>query len=214
MTTGPPRAGGPFLDKATLVRVAADVADRDGWCALTLSRVAAEVDRHVSSLYTHVDGLQALRREIALLALGELSDEVWRAALGRSGCDALGAIASVERDFARAHRGRIAAVNAIAGGGAGAGSGDREMKARGTRLAEPIRATLAGFGLDPEQVAVAHHVFSAAVRGLVQTEVHTATGAAEAEQALLQTVALFVSALESGEWPERADTAARARRAS
>jgi AcrR family transcriptional regulator len=189
------RTAGPFLDKATLVRAAADVADRDGWSQLTLSRVAEDVDRHVSSLYTHVDGLDALRRDVALLALDELADEVWRAAIGRSGGQALTAIATVERDFARAHRGRIAAINAFTG------TSDPDFRAKGVRLAEPIRATLAGFGLDEDRVAVAHHVFSAAVRGLVQTETDTATGHDAADEALTQTVELFVTALESGDWP-------------
>ena len=195
MTPARTRPAGPFLDKATVVRAAADLADERGWSQLTLSRVAEAVDRHVSSLYTHVDGLDALRREVALLALEELADEVWRAALGRSGRDALMAIATVERQFSRDHPGRIAALNAYAG------VSDPDVSARGARLAEPIRATLAGFGLDADRVAVAHQVFSAAVRGLVSTEAHTPAGAAEVDDVIVQTVDLFVTALESGTWP-------------
>jgi len=189
------RTAGPFLDKDTLVRAAADLADRDGWPQLTLSKVADEVDRHVSSLYTHVGGLDDLRREIALLALEELADDVWRAAIGRSGAAALTAIATVERDFSRTHPGRIAAIHAHSG------TDDPEFQARGARLAEPIRATLAGFGLDDARVAVAHRVFSASVRGLVQIEVQTSADRARADEALTQTVDLFVTALESGTWP-------------
>ncbi len=195
MSAGRSRTAGPFLDKPTLVRAAADLADAEGWSTLTLSAVAAKVDRHVSSLYSHVDGLDDLRREVALLALDELAEQVWRAALGRSGADALGAIAVVYRDSFRAHRGRTAAINAFTG------TDDPEFRARGARLAEPIRATLAGFGLEPGQVAVAHRVFSSSLRGLAQTEVHTATDRREADEALTQTVALFVTALESGTWP-------------
>jgi len=195
VSAGRARTAGPFLDKATLVRAAADLADRDGWSRLTLSGAALAVDRHVSSLYTHVDGLDALRREVALLALDELADEVWRAALGRSGGDALAAIATVERDFSRAHHGRIAAINAHAG------SDDPEFHSRGARLAEPIRATLAGFGLDDAQVAIAHRVFSAAVRGLSQAPAETAGDRRVADDALTQTVELFVTALGSGSWP-------------
>ena len=195
MSAGRARTAGPFLDKATLVRAAADLADHDGWSRLTLSGAAQAVDRHVSSLYTHVDGLDDLRREVALLAIDELADEVWRAALGRSGGDALTAIATVERDFSRAHRGRIAAINAYSA------VGDPDFRARGARLAEPIRATLAGFGLDPEQVAIAHRVFSASVRGLSQAGTDTAADRRDADDALTQTVELFVTALDSGAWP-------------
>jgi AcrR family transcriptional regulator len=62
------RSTGQFLDRDTLVATAADLADKIGWTELTLSKVAEAVDRHVSSLYSHVDGLDALRREIAVLA--------------------------------------------------------------------------------------------------------------------------------------------------
>jgi len=195
VSTGRTRTAGPFLDKATLVRAAADLADRDGWSRLTLTRVAESVDRHVSSLYTHVDGLDDLRREIALLALDELSEQVWRVALGRSGGDALGAIAAIYRDYFRSHPGRSAAINAFAG------LGDPEYSARGARLAEPIRATLAGFGLDPEQVAVAHRIFTASIRGLALGESRSSTDHRDADAALAQTVDLFVTALDSGAWP-------------
>ena len=39
-----------YLDRETLVQTAADLADREGWAALTLSQVAREVDRHVTTL--------------------------------------------------------------------------------------------------------------------------------------------------------------------
>ena len=84
---------------------AADLADEIGWNELTLSQVATTVDRHVSSLYTHVDGLDALRREVAVLAVTELADVVWEASVGTGGADALAAIAEAERDFGRAHPG-------------------------------------------------------------------------------------------------------------
>jgi AcrR family transcriptional regulator len=186
-----------YLDKATLVRVAADVADRDGWENLTLSQVAKDVDRHVSSLYAHVDGLDALRREVALLALEELADEVWRAALGRTREEALLAIASVERAYARDHPGRHAAMMTFRR------ADDDDLRARGRRLAEPIRATFRSFGLDDRQVAVAHSLFSSALRGLVLAEVtdtftYHDLGLDDAHGAL---VGLFTAALSTGDWP-------------
>jgi AcrR family transcriptional regulator len=179
------------------VRVAADVADRDGWENMTLSQVAKEVDRHVTSLYAHVDGLDALRREIALLALEELADGVWRAALGRTREEALVAIASVERSYARDHPGRNAAVLTVHR------ADDEELRERGRRLAEPIRATFRSFGLDDHQVAVAHSLFSSALRGLVLAELtdtftYHDLGLDEVHD---QLVLLFAAALSGGDWP-------------
>jgi AcrR family transcriptional regulator len=184
-----------YLDKATLVRTGADVADAEGWSALTLSRVAREVDRHVSSLYAHVDGLDDLRREITLLALSELSDEVWRAALGRTQGEALRAIATVERDYGRRHPGRMTAIWSYSD------PGDMEFTARGTRLAEPLRATFRSFGLDEGQVHHAHSVFSSAVRGLVVSETTNTFRFGDSDVALSTLVDLFLVAFSTGAWP-------------
>jgi len=183
-----------YLDKATLVRVAADVADRDGWSHLTLSQVAKEVNRHVTSLYAHVDGLDDLRRQVTMLALEELADEVWKAALGRTGEDALVAIAGVERTYARKHPGRNTAIMTYRC------PGDAELRALGARLAEPVRATFRSFGLDDEQVSLAHSLFSGALRGLIMYEL-TDTNFHDLDESHAQLTHLFVAALSTGTWP-------------
>jgi AcrR family transcriptional regulator len=177
------------------VRVAADVADRDGWANLTLSQVAKEVNRHVTSLYAHVDSLDALRREVALLALEELADEVWKAALGRSGEDALAAIASVERAYSRDHPGRSTAMFTFSR------SDDDQLRTRGLRLAEPVRATFRSFGLTDGQVVMAHSVFSSALRGLVLAEITDTFAFGDLDQTYGQLIRLFVVALSAGTWP-------------
>jgi AcrR family transcriptional regulator len=193
--TKQPASESAYLDKAALARAAADIADRDGWSKLTLTRVAKEVDRHVTSLYGHVGSLDALRREIAILAVDELADRVWEAALGRSRGDALMAIAAVERDYCRAHPGRImAAVTYRA-------KGDEEWVRKATRLAEPVRATFRSFGLNDEQVAQAHSVFSTAVRGLVVAETTSSFPFDDVDRTLQQMVDVFVVALSTGQWP-------------
>ena len=173
------------VDRETVVRTAADLADRDGWRELTMSKVAKELDRHVSTLYAHVDSLDHLRREVALLALHELGEDVWRAVLGLVQEDALQAIADVYFDFATKHPGRGAAIQETS-------PGDEELAAGGLRLAEPIWATLRSFGLDQDRVLVAHRVFSASVIGIARRGNH---------DDLRQAVALFVTGLRSGSWP-------------
>lgn len=193
VTTTRPRTNAPYLDRDTLIAAAAGLVDTNGWNELTMSKVAEAVDRHVSSLYSHVDDLDALRREIALLAVTEIGDVVWEASVGRSGADALTAIAEAERDFARLHPGRMAALRAHLG------VDDPEFRDQALRIAHPIRTVLASFGLDQQQVAIAHRVFSATVRGLI--EPGTPLGTADDDIALQATVTLFVTALDSGTWP-------------
>src|SRR6185312_1842483 len=93
------------LSRAAVVETAARLADRDGYDALTLGAVAAEVGVRPPSLYNHVDGLAGLRRELALAGLTELGERIRDAAVGRAGEDALLALAAAYRAYAREHPG-------------------------------------------------------------------------------------------------------------
>lgn len=183
-----PTPSGGRLDVDAVVAAAAELADEEGWSALTLSRVAERVDRHISSLYSHVDGLDDLRVRVARLSISELADVVWAASIGRSGGDALRSIARAERDWARGHPGRIAALRSMIG------VDDAEYRAEGLRLATPLRLVLASFGLDESRTGVAHTVFSTTVRGLIDPD-------AGDDATLDAAVELFVTALASGAWP-------------
>jgi AcrR family transcriptional regulator len=173
------------VDRATVVRVGADLADRDGWDVLTLSDVAKELGRHPSSMYAHVQSLEDLRQEIALLAMGELAERVWRAVLGKVGGAALQAIASEYRDFAQAYPGRTASLSGVSPETPG-------YAEQAARLHEPVRVTFLSFGLDDQQAAVAHRVFGATIDGFVRTAPgHDITPA----------VQVFEAALAAGTWP-------------
>jgi AcrR family transcriptional regulator len=176
------------VDRATLVEVAADLADRDGWHSLTLSDVAKAVGRHPSSMYAHVESLDDLRHEIALQSTAELSDAVWSAVLGKVGSEALLAIAVTYRDFARDHPGRTASLSWVR-------EDDPEFTRVAAKLHEPVHVTFRSFGLDDEQTAVAHKVFGATIDGFVRT-VPT--------EDIAQVVGVFLAALETGHWPYRA----------
>ncbi|MCU1601096.1 MAG: regulatory protein TetR [Frankiales bacterium] len=174
------------VDRTTVVRVAADLADRDGWHSLTVSDVAKELGRHPSSLYGHVPSLDALRQDIAVLAMGELAERVWRAVLGKVGPVALQAIAEEYRDYAERFPGRTASLSA-------ADPGTPGYVEQAARMHEPVRVTFLSFGLDDEQAAVAHRVFGATIDGFVRT----APG-----QDITPAVDVFVAALATGAWPQ------------
>jgi AcrR family transcriptional regulator len=183
------------LDKATLIRAAADLADQVGWSELTLSEVARGVERHVSSLYAHVDSLEDLRREITLLALDELSDAVWRATLGHVRDEALRSIAIVLRDYCERHPGRAASIVETKH------SPDPAKVSRAERLAEPICATLRTFELSEDQVFHAHRVFSASIWGFTQGERGELFPEGRVDETFDQMLELFCQALNSGTWP-------------
>jgi AcrR family transcriptional regulator len=92
-----PRVG---LTHERVVAEAAVVADEVGLESLTLAAVAKRVGVAIPSLYKHIDGLDALRRDLAVLGVRELTAAASAAAVGRAGRDALHAIAGAHRDYA------------------------------------------------------------------------------------------------------------------
>ena len=98
------------LDHDAVVDAAGELVDESGVEALTLAGLAARLGIRSQSLYAHVDGLDGLLRDLALDSVRKLGDELRSSVIGRSGRDALEAIADAYWDFARAHPGRYAAT--------------------------------------------------------------------------------------------------------
>lgn len=93
-----------------VVEAAADLADEIGFEKVTLSALARHFGVKDASLYSHVRNLQDLRTRVALLAGGEMIDNIAEAVAGRAGKDALAAFAGAYREYALEHPGRYAAT--------------------------------------------------------------------------------------------------------
>jgi AcrR family transcriptional regulator len=102
-----PRAG---LDADAVVAAAAALADESGLPDLTLARLAAALGIRTPSLYAHVDGLNDLRARLGARGAREMAGALQAAAAGRSGADALRAVATAYRAYAHAHPGTYAAM--------------------------------------------------------------------------------------------------------
>ncbi|MCS0637185.1 TetR/AcrR family transcriptional regulator [Streptomyces sp. LP05-1] len=93
-----------------LTRAAAELADREGLEAVTLSALARGFGVRDASLYAHVRSLRELRVRVALLGADEMTDRIGVAVAGRAGRDALVAFADAYRAYALDHPGRYAAT--------------------------------------------------------------------------------------------------------
>jgi AcrR family transcriptional regulator len=156
-----PRQG---LDRARVVAAAAALADAEGIEAVTLARVAAGLDVRPPSLYVHVAGLAALRREIALLGLRELAAALREAAVGRAREDALAAVARAYRAYALAHPGRYAATVRAPD------PADAELAAAAGEAVEVLAAVLRGWGHKGTDGVHAVRGIRAALHGFVEVE--------------------------------------------
>ncbi len=133
-----PRAG---LTHQRVVAEAAAVADEIGLEQLTLAAVAQRCGVTVPSLYKHMGGVEALKRDLALLGVRELTVATSTAAVGRAGRDALHAIANAVRDYAGAHPGRYSASVR------GPAPDDAELVAANEAVLAIFLAALAGYGI-------------------------------------------------------------------
>jgi AcrR family transcriptional regulator len=182
------------LSTELVVEAGLRIADSEGMSAATLGRIARELGCHVTSLYTHVDSIDDLHMRMAVDVQTDLGQRLWQAALGRTGVNALRALASVYREFGEANPVRTWLLFAMTG------KADQRFRDGAMFLVEPIRATLRSFGLDEQQVLHAHRSFSASMRGFLLAEGQGGYGD-DADATFEQIVSLYVIALERGDWP-------------
>lgn len=103
----PPRAG---LTEAVILQAAGDIADKAGLEGVSLAALAQRLRVQAPSLYNHVQGVDGVRRGLAALGAEQLAGRLVRAAVGKSGEQAVYALGDAYRSFAKEHPGLYAAT--------------------------------------------------------------------------------------------------------
>lgn len=153
------------ITREDVVMAAAGIADAGGLDAVTLASTAARLGIRSPSLYSHVDGLDGLRRLLALKAASAMAEALEESVRGRSGLAALRELAFGYRRFAKRHPGLYAATHRAVR----PGEDDSLYAALGAVARVPFRALAeAGFGT-AEQVHFTR-AFRSALHGFVDLE--------------------------------------------
>jgi AcrR family transcriptional regulator len=97
-----PRVG---LDVAKILKVAIDIADREGCESVTLATVSQKIGVRSPSLYNHIGGLPDLRKKLAFHGLTELHKRMSASVSKKSRHEAIHALADAYLSFAREHPG-------------------------------------------------------------------------------------------------------------
>jgi len=183
-----PRRG---LDRATVVEAAAALADAEGLEQLTLARLAEHLEIRTPSLYNHVDGLDGLRRDLALLGLRQLEARMARATVGKSRAEAVHALARTYRDFAREHPALYSAsLSAV-------GNDDPERARAGAAVVQIVVDVLGGFDLRGDDALHATRALRAIVHGFASLEAMGGFGLPlDLDESFARLVRAFVSGLE------------------
>lgn len=152
------------LNHEVVVNGAVELVNERGPDALSLAEVAARFHVRAPSLYNHVQGLNGLRRDLALFGLRTLTEQLQTACTGLSGREALAALAATYRAFAQANPGlypfTLRAVEAS----------DEELYRAGEQLLSLLLAALRGYKLEGEQALHAARAVRSALHGFVSLE--------------------------------------------
>lgn len=154
----------PGLTRAAVVAAAAELVEREGSASLSLADLAKELGVKSPSLYNHVAGVEDLRRELRLHGLVRLGKRLSEAAVGRSGADAVIALARAYRAFALAHYGLYELTFETTVGT------DEGQEAASDDVLAVFLTSLRGYELTAEDQVHAARVLRSALHGFVSLE--------------------------------------------
>jgi len=146
------------LDREQVVDAAVDVLVEQGRFP-GLADVAGRLGIRTQSLYAHVDGVDGLRRQLALRGLAALTHRLTDAAMGRAGADAVEAIVLAWVTFAAEQPGLYAASLRPPGD-------DPELNAAIAAATRPLNLVFRSYGLDDATAAHWYRLIFATVHGL------------------------------------------------
>jgi AcrR family transcriptional regulator len=155
------RAG---LSEDRVVIEAERIADEVGLSRLTLAALADSLGVRQPSLYKHIDGMDALQRSIAVRAKTELGDVLGRAAVGKSGDDAIRALATAYRRWALEHPGRYSATVRAPE------PGDTDDEAASAAVIGIVFDVLAGYDLHGDDAVDATRALRSTLHGFIALE--------------------------------------------
>jgi len=160
----PRRANSVALDRATVVQAAVALVDAMGLEQVTIADLAEYLKIRPPSLYNHITGMAGLRRELALLGQHELGVRMGKAVMGKSGDDAIIAMASAYRTFVKEHPGLyLATISAPA-------PGDAELQTVAQELIDIILKVLAAYNLHDDDALHAVRMLRSIVHGFATLE--------------------------------------------
>ncbi|HKD77845.1 MAG TPA: TetR-like C-terminal domain-containing protein [Ktedonobacterales bacterium] len=132
---------------------------------LSLTSVAERLDVRVPSLYNHIASLEDLQLGIAAYSLDQITDAIRDAVIGKSGDDAVRALATVYRSYAKAHPGCYVMVNALTT------LDHPELLEKGHVFTYVIVAALSAYHLDTADAIHAIRAFRSMMHGFIMLEV-------------------------------------------
>ncbi len=187
-----PRAG---LSRDRIVQTAAELYDQAGGQDVPLKVVAENLGVRPPSLYNHIAGQEELHQELAVYGVRELERIISRAAIGKSGDDAVMAVANSYRAFAHQHPGLYRLTQRAPA------EPDLALQAASTDVLQVLHLILQEYGLSETGEINAIRALRSLVHGFVSLELSGGFGLpVDIDSSFQSLVGMFIRGLRDFEW--------------
>jgi AcrR family transcriptional regulator len=152
------------LNRATVIDMAANLADTHGIDAVSLQRIANDAGVKQPALYRHVTGIEELWKLLALRARDFLARSLHDAQQGHTRRDAVTAVARAWRLFVQQHPGLYSATDRVPS------TGDAEIEESLAQVVAELTHALDGYELSAAQQAQCARSLRSALHGFCVLE--------------------------------------------
>jgi len=180
------------LNRASVVDMAAVIADAEGIDAVTLSRIASDAGVKQPALYRHVTGIEELWTLLSLRAREQLVQVLTHAIADTTRQEAVTAVARAWRTFVQQHPGLYTATDRVPS------IGDADVEHSLAEVVTALTAALDGYNLTSAQRAHSARTLRSALHGFCVLEKDNGHPEPYAlDNSLQQLVELFCRGIET-----------------
>ena len=170
------------------------VLEADGVEGITLATVARRLGVTQPALYRHVGSYDEMLRRLALIGRRELSAALLDAAVGRSGDEAVRAVADAWRAFAQAHPALYLVTDRVPL------AGDEENEQAAAEIVRVLVRVIEGYGLPDTESERAAWALRSALHGSADLEVRSGNPATlELDETFNRLISLLTTGLNNWE---------------
>ena len=159
------KANSRVLNRAAVVQAAVALIDTIGLEQVTMANLAERLQIRTPSLYNHVQGIEGLRRELALFGMRELATKMGQVVMGKAGDEAIVVLADAYRAFVKEHPGLYSAtVRAPT-------PDDTELQKAAQEILDILLKALSAYNLQEEDAIHAIRILRSTIHGFTTLEI-------------------------------------------
>ncbi len=159
------KANSRVLNRAAVVQAAVALIDTMGLEQVTMANLAERLQIRTPSLYNHVQGMEGLRRELALFGMRELATRMGQVVMGKAGDEAIIAFADAYRAFVKEHPGLYTATLRAPT------PDDTELQKAAQEVVDILLKVLSAYNLHAENAIHAIRILRSTIHGFTTLEV-------------------------------------------